>query len=96
MIQLRDIKAAVCEVYAISPLDLAGPSKARCIARPRQVGMYVARALTRHSLPRIGMAFDRDHSTVSHAIRCVGRLYEADPGLAASAERVRAIAERRA
>lgn len=96
VILISDIKDAVCEVYKIARRDLDGTAKARAIARPRQVGMYVARALTRHSYPRIGEAFGRDHSTVVHAIQNIGRLYETDPTIAAQAERVRRSAEARA
>ena len=38
------------------------------IVRPRQIAMYLAREMTRKSLPEIGELFGgRDHSTVLHA-----------------------------
>ena len=46
--------------------------------RGRQLGMYLTRELTSLSLAGIARAFNRDHSTVIHAIRSVeGRL---EPG----------------
>ena len=36
---------------------------------PRQVAMYLAREVAKLSLPAIGAAFGRDHSTVLHACR---------------------------
>jgi len=42
------------------------------VARPRQVAMYLAKALTSRSLPEIGRKFGgRDHTTVLHAVRKV-------------------------
>ena len=53
---------------------MKGKSRTRRFLRPRQVAMYLARALTDHSLPEIGRWFGgRDHTTVLHA---VGRLRE--------------------
>jgi chromosomal replication initiator protein len=40
------------------------------IAKPRQIAMYLAKELTKHSLPEIGDSFGgRDHTTVLHAVR---------------------------
>jgi len=53
--------------------------RTRSLARPRQVAMALAKELTEHSLPEIGMAFDgRDHTTVLHACRQIRQLMESD------------------
>jgi chromosomal replication initiator protein len=51
--------------------------------------MYLARELTGLSLPRIGTAFGRDHTTVLHACRKVEEVVEADTKLAAAVRQLR-------
>ena len=49
--------------------------RAREVARPRQIAMYLAKQLTPRSLPEIGRRFGgRDHTTVIHAVRQIERL----------------------
>ena len=55
--------------YSLKANDLTGKSRAANIAKPRQLAMFISRTLTKHSLPEIGRAFERDHSTVMHACR---------------------------
>ena len=53
--------------------------RARTIARPRQVAMYLAKQMTARSLPEIGRKFGgRDHTTVMHAIRKIEELMNQD------------------
>ncbi|MBN9534827.1 MAG: hypothetical protein J0H10_15895 [Alphaproteobacteria bacterium] len=66
------IRRAVCAHYKITNADLVGRSSVRNIAWPRQVAMMLAREMTAMSLPMIGRRFNRDHTTVLHAIRAVG------------------------
>lgn len=67
---VHEIQQAVCKHYGLTKLDLVSQVRSRRIARPRQVGMYLARKMTARSLPEIGRLFgDRDHSTVIHACR---------------------------
>lgn len=59
--------------------DLQGRRRSRSIAFPRQVCMYLARDLTKHSLEEIGGHFGgRDHSTVLHAYRNIDKLCDHD------------------
>jgi len=41
------------------------------VVEARQIAMYLCRELTDLSLPKIGQAFGRDHTTVMHAVRKV-------------------------
>jgi chromosomal replication initiator protein len=67
---LAEIQAAACQHFGLSPEELLSPSRAMRVAWPRQVAMYLARELTRESLPAIGRHFGgRDHTTVMHALR---------------------------
>ena len=59
--------------------DFHSPQRARRVARPRQVAMYLARKLTTRSLPEIGRRFGgRDHTTVLHACRRIEALCAED------------------
>ncbi len=70
--------------------DLLSPRRARHIARPRQVAMYLCKQLTARSLPEIGERFDkRDHTTVMHAVKRVEQLMDDDPTLREDVDRLR-------
>ena len=61
--------------------------RARVVARPRQVAMYLAKQLTSRSLPEIGRKFGgRDHTTVMHAVKKIEELV-AGPGLKVGIDR---------
>jgi chromosomal replication initiator protein len=61
--------------------------RARMVARPRQVAMYLAKQLTQRSLPEIGKRFGgRDHTTVMHAVRKIEELTRIDQALAEDVE----------
>jgi chromosomal replication initiator protein len=79
---LEQIQDAVCAVHRISREELLSPRRSPRIAQTRQLAMYLARELTGLSLSDIARAFDRDHTTVMHAIRAVGARLE--PGSEAS------------
>jgi chromosomal replication initiator protein len=67
---ISDIKAAACEQFGISSEELVSTTRTARLTWPRQVAMYLARELTRESLPTIGREFGgRDHTTVLHAWR---------------------------
>jgi chromosomal replication initiator protein len=67
---LADVDAAICEHFSISVAELHSSDRARRVAWPRQLAMYLARELTGESLPAIGRHFGgRDHSTVLHACK---------------------------
>ncbi len=61
-----DIIKGVALYYSLSPEDLVGPRRNREIIIPRQVAMYLCREVADVSFPRIGDAFQRDHSTIQH------------------------------
>ncbi|MBB3038093.1 chromosomal replication initiator protein [Hoyosella altamirensis] len=65
------IMSTVAEYFGISVDELCGPGRTRAVAQARQIAMYLCRELTDLSLPKIGQAFGRDHTTVMHADRKV-------------------------
>jgi chromosomal replication initiator protein len=78
-ITIDEIQRAVSTHFDLKPLDLVSARRARVVARPRQIAMYLAQRLTTRSLPEIGRKFGgRDHSTVIHAVRRVEELRDSD------------------
>jgi chromosomal replication initiator protein len=71
------IQDAVCAVAGLSRDQLLSSSRAVAVTRARHLAMYLTRELTALSLAEIARCFDRDHSTVLHAIRRVEN--ELDP-----------------
>jgi len=64
--------------------------RARTVARPRQVAMYLSKQLTPRSLPEIGRKFGgRDHTTVMHAVKKVEELCSEDRSFAEDVELLR-------
>lgn len=72
--------------FKVSLEDLRSRSRKRAIAFPRQVAMYLARKYTEESLVDIGRAFNRDHSTVLHAIKAVSTQLLRDTSVSAQLE----------
>jgi len=88
-ITIDDILNAVTDRYSIRLADLQSKKRSRSIALPRQICMYLARNLTRHSFEEIGGYFGgRDHTTVMHANKTVETMRESDPQFQASLERI--------
>ena len=74
-VTIDDIQRRVADYYQIKLNDLLSPRRAREVARPRQVAMYLAKRLTPRSLPEIGRRFGgRDHTTVMHAVKRIDEL----------------------
>lgn len=83
------IKKLVCDRYNVRPAEMDSPRRARAVARPRQVAMYLAKQLTSLSLPDIGRKFGRDHSTVLYGVRKIEKLMEDDKALEEEVEALR-------
>jgi chromosomal replication initiator protein len=67
-ISIRRIQETVSERFGMTVHELCSAKRSQSIAYPRQVAMYLSRALTDSSLPKIGKEFGgRDHTTVMHA-----------------------------
>ena len=72
-IGVENIQKTVADFYKIKVADMYSKKRPASIARPRQIAMYLAKDLTKKSLPEIGELFGgRDHTTVLHAVRKIG------------------------
>ncbi|HBI14920.1 MAG TPA: chromosomal replication initiator protein DnaA [Desulfobulbaceae bacterium] len=67
------IRNLVSTQFKVSVDELISRSRKRSVAFPRQVAMYMTRKYTDRSLADIGGLYNRDHSTVLHAIRTITR-----------------------
>jgi chromosomal replication initiator protein len=74
MVTLDNIQKTIADFYKLRVSDLTAEKRTRNIARPRQVAMFISKELTTHSLPEIGDAYKRDHTTVLHACRQIAKL----------------------
>ena len=89
------IQKAVCEEFRVTLTDMTSKRRARIIARPRQVAMYLSKKLTKRSLPDIGRRFGgRDHTTVMHAVKRIDALRADDPAFNAQIEAVETVLKR--
>ncbi len=81
-ISIDEIQTKVSEHYRIRKAEMTSARRAREVARPRQVAMYLSKQLTPRSLPEIGRRFGgRDHTTVIHAVRQIEKLRAQDSEL---------------
>jgi len=81
-ISIDEIQTQVSDHYRIRKAEMTSARRAREVARPRQVAMYLSKQLTPKSLPDIGRRFGgRDHTTVIHAVKQIERLRAADAEL---------------
>ena len=78
-ISIDEIQTRVSDHYRIRKAEMTSARRAREVARPRQVAMYLSKQLTPRSLPEIGRRFGgRDHTTVIHAVRQIEKLRAQD------------------
>lgn len=85
------IQKRVADHYQIRHSDMTSKRRPNNIAIPRQIAMFLARTLTKHSLQEIGDAFGgRDHGTVIHACKAVDNMMEQDSSVRGSVEFLKA------
>src|SRR5260221_4460169 len=93
-VTIDEIQKRVAEHYIIRLADMHSARRARAVARPRQVAMYLCKQLTPRSVPEHGRKFGgRDHTKVMHAVRKIEELRTADRTLAEDVELLRRMLE---
>jgi len=93
-VTIEEIQKKVAEHYSIRLTDMSSARRARAVARPRQVAMFLAKQLTSRSLPEIGRKFgNRDHTTVMHAVSRVTELMQRDGTFAEDVDLLRRLLE---
>lgn len=90
-ITLDEITKAVCQFYKVKYEDMMSKKKTKSIAFPRQVAMYLCRAMTEQTYPHIGASFNgRDHTTVMHACTKIENIMKEDERIRRSIEELKA------
>ncbi len=93
-VRIEDILRIVSRHYKVPRNDLLSSRRSRDVVRPRQIAMYLAKALTSRSLPEIGRRFGgRDHTTVLHSVRKVEQMIKDDGDLAQEIELLKRMLE---
>jgi chromosomal replication initiator protein len=79
-ISITDIIEVVTRHFDVRLADLQSKKRSQSITEPRQICMYLARNLTKHSLEEIGGHLGgRDHTTVMHACSKISRADHSEP-----------------
>ncbi|MEM7223427.1 MAG: chromosomal replication initiator protein DnaA [Pseudomonadota bacterium] len=93
-VTIEEIQKRVAEHFNVRVTDMHSARRARAVARPRQVAMYLSKQLTTRSLPEIGRKFGgRDHTTVMHAVKKIEELKATDNSFAEDVELLRRMLE---
>jgi len=78
-ISISDIAEVVTRHFDVRLADLQSKKRSQSITEPRQICMYLARNLTKHSLEEIGGHLGgRDHTTVMHACNKINQARDND------------------
>jgi chromosomal replication initiator protein len=86
-VTMDDIIRLVTGTYNVRLSDLQSKKRSKSVSLPRQICMYIARKMTRHSLEEIGGYFGgRDHTTVMYSEERVARLADSDPAFRSALE----------
>lgn len=85
--RIRTIVEFIAGKYGLTTDDILSNRRTVNVVRPRQIVCYLAKSLTRSTLPAIGRTLgDRDHTTILHGIRSIKKRIKTDPALAAEIE----------
>jgi len=93
MTTIPAIIAAACAHFRVSLLDVMSVRRDKASVSARHVTMALARELTTASIPAIGRALGRDHTTVLYAISRVRQLQVVDPIFLADYAAVRRLSQ---
>jgi chromosomal replication initiator protein len=78
-VTIEILQKFVADHYQLKVSELKSRNNSKSVAMPRQIAMYLCKALTNASLPEIGRAFGgKHHSTVIHSIRKIEALRKKD------------------
>lgn len=93
-VSIDEIQKKVAEYFSVRVSDMHSPRRARTVARPRQIAMYLSKQLTPRSLPEIGRKFGgRDHTTVLHAVKKIEALIAEEKSMREDIELLRRMLE---
>lgn len=65
---IEEIQNLACEIYSITLSELKGKKRDRRLIIPRYISMLACKDLSNITLVEIAKEYERDHSTIIHAI----------------------------
>ena len=78
-VTIEAIQRFISDYYQLKIGDLKSRNNSKSVAMPRQICMYLCKALTHASLPEIGRSFGgKHHSTVIHSLKKIAELRKKD------------------
>jgi chromosomal replication initiator protein len=81
-VSIDNIQRLICREFGLTLAQLKSKNNSHKIAYPRQIAMYLAKHLTRSSLPQIGSAFGgKHHTTVLHSVNKITEMMKTDRDL---------------
>ena len=87
---IHRIQKIVSEYFQISVEDIRSKKRSSNISFPRQIAMYLCRAMTTESFPKIGIEFGgKDHSTVMHSVEKIQNEIKVNKDLAKIIEKLK-------
>ncbi len=87
IVTMDDIQEVVAARYHVKISELKSRRRSKTLVHPRQIAMYLCRQLTDSSFPEIGRQFGgKDHTTIIHACKQIGKAQENDTSLKATIE----------
>ena len=79
-VTIEQIQKFTAEYYQLKLSEIKSRNNSKSVAMPRQIAMYLCKALTHASLPEIGRSFGgKHHSTVIHSIKKVEEMRKKTP-----------------
>jgi hypothetical protein len=88
VIQIREIISMTALNFGVEPIELLSANRTRHVATARMIAMWLARKHTKFSYAAIGAVFDRDHTSVIHAVERIDAEIRGDRKLAALVESI--------
>lgn len=88
-LSIEDVKRMTAAYYGVQVADIESKSRQRNFVLPRQVAIFLTKALLARSYPQIGQRFKRDHTSCVHAVQKITRLMETNPDFAVEVEALR-------
>ncbi len=81
-VRAPEIQQAVADYYGLTIRDLRSTRRDRTIVRPRQLAMYLVRQMTPMAMPDIALFFEKENTTIKHAVETIENLLPRDKNLA--------------
>ena len=87
-LSVNEIISRTAEFYGVTVKDILSPERTQPLVTARQMAMFLAVKLTTCSLPAIGKAFDKNHSTVHHGAGNIQKRIDVEPELMNALEEI--------